>query len=267
LSPRFRTALVALPVFLAALFFLPQIWWALFLVPWLLIGASEWAVLAKWPARFRTAYAMLMMVACGLLWITVVAPSHGVASSAIYATAMVFWLVVVPTWLAFKWQASHPLVLALTGLTVLLPLWLALVELQDRPHLLLTLLAILWISDTAAFLCGKRWGKHKLAPSVSPGKTWEGVAGALIAVTLYYAVVSTTFEPGAMVFHGLGGWMVFLALTFLGVEGDLFESWVKRTAGVKDSGTVLPGHGGVLDRVDALTSSMPAAALLLVWLA
>jgi phosphatidate cytidylyltransferase len=128
-------------------------------------------------------------------------------------------------------------------------------------------MSIIWISDTTAFLCGKRWGKHKLAPSISPGKTGEGVAGALAGVTMYYAMVSLSFPSGHTVLNGIAGLAVFLALTALGVEGDLFESWIKRTASVKDSGTVLPGHGGILDRVDALTSSMPIAALILTWFA
>ena len=128
-------------------------------------------------------------------------------------------------------------------------------------------MAIVWISDTAAFLCGKQWGRCKLAPSISPGKTWEGVAGAFGGVTLYYVILSVCFASGHAVLDGAMGFAVFLALTALGVEGDLFESWIKRTAGVKDSGTVLPGHGGILDRIDALTSSMPAAALVLAWCA
>ncbi len=265
LNARLRTAFIALPLFLAALFYLPKTGWALFLTPWLLIGAWEWAVLAKWSLVARTCYVLILAALSLVFWMLVVAPAHVPAEITLYAIVMIFWLLVAPLWLARGWRVDHPLVLALTGIILLLPLWLALVQLQREPQLLLVLMAIVWISDTAAFLCGNRWGRRKLAPTISPGKTWEGVAGAVAAVTLYYAILAVSFASGHAVLSGIVGLAVFLALTALGVEGDLFESWIKRTAGVKDSGTVLPGHGGILDRVDALTSSMPAAALLLAW--
>jgi phosphatidate cytidylyltransferase len=154
-----------------------------------------------------------------------------------------------------------------TGAIVLLPTWLALVRLHAQPKVLLALMAIVWISDIAAYLCGRRWGRHKLAPAISPGKTWEGVLGAVFAVTVYYACLAASGWSGFATVHGVVGCAIFLLLTALGIEGDLFESWVKRCAGVKDSGTLFPGHGGVLDRIDALTASMPVAALLMTGLA
>ncbi len=264
---RVRTALIALVVFLAALFYLPKAGWALFLMLWLLIGAWEWAALAKWRRIVCIAYLAVMSVLAAGLWIAIIVPANARAATVLYAISAVFWLVVAPLWLARGWRVTQPLPLALAGIVVVLPLWVALVQLQAWPQVLLMLMAILWISDTAAYLCGKQWGRRKLAPSISPGKTWEGVAGALVAVTLYYWLISVTAFAGHAALQGVIGLVVFLVLTVLGVEGDLFESWVKRTAGAKDSGTVLPGHGGILDRVDALTSSMPAAALLLAWFA
>ena len=267
LSARLLTALIALAVFLAALFYLPKAGWALFLLPLLLIGAWEWALLAKWPVTGRVTYLAAMATLSAVLWLFVVVPGNAVAGITLYAIALAFWLVAVPCWLARGWRVQHPLLLALTGVILLLLLWLALVQLQAQPRVLLSLMVILWISDTAAFLCGRRWGKHKLAPAISPGKTWEGVAGAMVGVTLYYLILNANFASGHAVLSGAWGLAVFLGLTVLGVEGDLFESWIKRTAGVKDSGAILPGHGGILDRVDALTSSIPAAALLLAWFA
>ena len=125
------------------------------------------------------------------------------------------------------------------------------------------LMVIVWVSDTAAYFCGRRWGQHKLAVAISPGKTWEGVWGAVAGVTVYWllARVFGFLEPAIL--QGLAGFAIFMVLMILGIEGDLFESWIKRVAGVKDSGSAFPGHGGVLDRIDALTSSLPAAALLL----
>ena len=124
-----------------------------------------------------------------------------------------------------------------------------------------------WISDSAAYFAGRRFGRHKLAPAISPGKTWEGVAGAVLAVSAYAATWSLAWQayyPQVLKSTQFGafGMLLFLwVLTAIGIYGDLFESALKRQAGVKDSGTLLPGHGGVLDRIDALTSVLPVAAL------
>lgn len=267
LKARLLTAFIALPLFMGALFYLPRSGWALFLAPWLLIGAWEWSTLAKWSAVSGAIYVVLVGVLSAVIWSQIVTPEYIEGAILLYAIALVFWLVIAPLWLMRGWRVRNPLLLALTGLVLLLPLWMALVLLQARPGIVLMLMIIIWISDTAAFICGKCWGKRKLAPSISPGKTWEGVFGALIGVALYYVIITVGFPTGYSVFSGVTGLAVFLALTILGVEGDLFESWIKRTADVKDSGTILPGHGGILDRVDALTSSLPAAAVLLAWFA
>jgi phosphatidate cytidylyltransferase len=147
----------------------------------------------------------------------------------------------------------------LIGWFVLLPTCLALYQLRAiSPMILLGLMATIWISDTAAYFAGRSFGKHKLAVTISPGKTWEGVIGALIAVLIYALVWNyLTEEKFLSVFLV----PLLLLLVVLGVIGDLFESLVKRHAGVKDSGNLLPGHGGILDRIDALTSTLPVAML------
>ncbi|MBM3341198.1 MAG: phosphatidate cytidylyltransferase [Betaproteobacteria bacterium] len=268
LRTRILTVLVLLPLLLAALFFASNAWWALLLAPLVLTGAWEWGALAGWQARGRLLYAALTGAAGLCLWLSTPAAAASALGTALLIAAVVFWLALVPLWLARGWRVSATPAMALAGFAVLLPLWLALVQLQQRPWLLLFLMGIVWISDTAAYFCGKRWGRRKLAATISPGKTWEGAAGALMAVAVYYFVLAY-LVPGAsgVIAHdylqGITGCMVFLTLAILGIEGDLFESWVKRTAGVKDSGTAFPGHGGLLDRIDALTASMPAAALLL----
>ena len=143
----------------------------------------------------------------------------------------------------------------------MLPAWLAIARLQLDPLQLLQLLGIVWLADTAAYLAGRSWGKRKLAPQISPGKTWEGVAGAVAAVAVYYVVLSN-FTSARSWASGWGGVLVFAGVAAMSIVGDLFESWMKRRAGVKDSGALLPGHGGILDRIDGLTASMPLAALL-----
>ena len=267
LKTRVYTVMVVLPLFAAALFYLPSGGWALFLVPLMLVGAWEWGVLAGWGVAGRAAYVCATALGGAVLWYFGGGGVAGVDVRWLYpvllGASVFFWLVVTPLWLAKGWRVRAPLVMALTGAVLILPLWVALIQLQARPLQLLVLMAVVWISDSTAYLCGRLWGRRKLAVTISPGKTWEGVFGALVGVALYYALVSASGIVEYGLLQGVGGFAVFMALAVLGIEGDLFESWIKRTAGMKDSGGFFPGHGGVLDRVDALTSSMPAAALLL----
>ena len=133
------------------------------------------------------------------------------------------------------------------------------------PAALLMLLAFIWIADSAAYFAGRAFGKHKLAPAISPGKTWEGVAGA-VAGTMIYAMICAEASPSLGAAVQGASWPAFLGVALLlcavSVVGDLFESLIKRQAKVKDSGTLLPGHGGVLDRIDSITSTLPVALLI-----
>ena len=151
------------------------------------------------------------------------------------------------------------------GLAVLIPAGLAMSVLPPRQ--LLMVLGLIWISDTAAYLAGRAFGRRKLAPSISPGKTWEGVAGGAIGC-LIYAIIWATFDADLRARVQGIVWLPFLAGTLLlcalGVVGDLFESSLKRQAGAKDSGKLLPGHGGVLDRIDSATATLPVALLLML---
>jgi phosphatidate cytidylyltransferase len=179
----------------------------------------------------------------------------------------VFWLCIAPPWVVARWPTSSPLPMAFVGWVVLCGAWVAIVELQARsPWLLLAAMAIVWIADTAAYFSGRAFGRRKLAPQVSPGKTWEGVYGALLAVGLYaVALVPLAGRAGFLLprsMLAIGLWTGFVLLVAgVSVFGDLFESLLKRHAGVKDSGALLPGHGGVLDRTDALFAAMPLLAL------
>jgi phosphatidate cytidylyltransferase len=164
-----------------------------------------------------------------------------------------FWIVVAPFWLRRGVQRRG---LAVAGFVVILPAALAFVIL--KPLEVLLVLLLVWIADTAAYFVGRAWGKRKLAPAISPGKTWEGALGGA-AGALVYAIILGTFIEGLF-------WVPYLLaaalLAVLSIVGDLFESAAKRQAAVKDSGTLLPGHGGVLDRIDSATAALPAAALL-----
>ncbi|MDD5328400.1 MAG: phosphatidate cytidylyltransferase [Sulfuricella sp.] len=258
LKARVLTALLLLPAVLAALFFLPDLYWAWLMLAVTLVGAREWAAIAGYSSLQRGLY-VLLTLAIGAILMSQASRS---AEWSIFSAAALFWIVLAPLWLRSKWQARPQAIMALVGWLVLIPTWLALVSLRGiGPGVLLGLMTLVWIADSAAYFAGRRFGKHRLAPAISPGKTWEGVAGAFIGVTLY-ALAWAGWDNSAEPFrHGLPGGMLLLwLLTAFSILGDLFESWMKRVAGLKDSGRLLPGHGGVLDRIDALTAALPMAA-------
>ena len=251
LGSRILTAAVLAAVFIGLLFYSPRIGWLGFCA--LSLGAAAW----EWGRLSRLGTAgsvVLVAVAVGLML------AAGAWQAWFYILALVFWVIAVPLWLWRRPKSPPRLLLAAVGLLILTAAFLALTELRDRsPALVLAVMAVVWISDIAAFFTGRRFGRHKLAPAISPGKSWEGVYGALAAVAVYGVLWS--FLPAAAV-PASAAWLIGLSLAFavLGIIGDLFESQMKRDAGVKDSGRVLPGHGGVLDRIDALLPVLPAAA-------
>jgi phosphatidate cytidylyltransferase len=276
LKTRVITALVLVLVFLLALFWLPPRAWAAFAGLLIMPAAWEWGKLIKLSRVACGLYVLVIAAVCAVLFALaqVDAPGgpvmlqSGGLQSTVYLGASLFWLIVVPLWLWRSWLPRARWLALLTGLLVLVPAWLALVELRNLgPLLLLLLMSVAWISDSAAYFAGRRFGRHKLAPSISPGKTWEGVVGAVLAVSLYAALWSLVWQthfPHVLksMRFGTFGMLLFLwLLTAIGIYGDLFESALKRQAGVKDSGALLPGHGGVLDRIDALTAVLPVAAL------
>lgn len=267
LTTRLITAAILLPLFIGALLWLPNAYWAVVLLPLVFIGSLEWARLAGYSRHGGWLFsgAVLLPAIISVLSAAVAAdrlaafylPPDGIACG----IAVLFWVFLAPAWLKGRWRVTNPLALGLTGWIVLVPTWMALVRLQTQPLQLLALLGIVWVADTAAYLAGRGFGRRKLAPEISPGKTWEGVIGAGIAVAVYYGVLRFALAPGTVWLAGPAGLLLCGAITIMSIEGDLFESWIKRRAGVKDSGSLLPGHGGVLDRIDGLTASMPLAAL------
>jgi len=267
LNARLVTALALLATCIAALLFLPNRWWAALLLPVLAVAAWEWGALAGIKPAQRWLYVgVLLGSACvmGLIAESTggVANPHAWMETTVYGASTAFWLLLALPWLTRQWQMRSRLALGAAGWMVLVPAWLAVARLQSEPERLLAVLGIVWIADTAAYLAGGAWGRHRMAPKVSPAKTWEGVAGACAAVAVYYVVLSI-FAPAERWWHGWSGLVLFAGVTLMSIVGDLYESWIKRLAGVKDSGTLLPGHGGVLDRLDSVNSSMPFAALVL----
>ena len=267
LKARIATAIVLLGVFLSALFLLSTRHFALLVGVVIAVGAFEWASLAKVNAAARYAYAALCsglfaLVALGLQSIDPARPEL----AGLYALAATFWILVAPFWLARGIRFGSPAAALATGLLVVIPAGLSVVSLHSiAPQVLLMFLALVWIADIAAYFAGRAFGRRKLAPSISPGKTWEGVAGA-VAASLIYAIICAWISPLLDETIRGGLWVPYLAIAvvlfLVSIVGDLFESSVKRQAQAKDSGTLLPGHGGVLDRIDSITSALPVAALL-----
>lgn len=266
LKTRILTAAIVLPLFLVALFYSSADFWAVLLLVLVATGAWEWGRLAKFPTTDSVIYlGMTILLGAGLLMVLGEA-AHIYPYTAvllwIYAASLAFWVGVVPFLLKSKRPIKNPVLLAFAGWLLLLPTCLALYQLRAiSPLLLLGFMTAIWISDTAAYFTGRAFGKHKLAPGISPGKTWEGVAGALAAVFIY--ALAWSFFAGEKARIMLLA-PLLLGLAVLGIVGDLFESLMKRHAGVKDSGNILPGHGGILDRIDALTSTLPAAVFALL---
>jgi phosphatidate cytidylyltransferase len=253
-----------LAVLLAALFALPPLAWAALVAAMVMLGTVEWSRLSGLSGRQANAYrGLTLLLLLGLLWADTGASEAQrlYLHLSVYAASALLWLVVVPAWLIAGWKVRQPVLMALTGWALLIPTGLAMLDLRvASPWILLFVMGLVWVADIAAYFAGRKFGKNKLAPSISPGKTWEGVAGALLGVSVYVLLVwsfSPYFAQEVMPMLLLAAWW----WVGLAVIGDLFESAVKRQAGVKDSGTLLPGHGGLLDRIDALTSTLPLAAL------
>ncbi|QJR14151.1 phosphatidate cytidylyltransferase [Usitatibacter palustris] len=266
LRTRVITAVAVLPVVLGMLAWAPHWLWAGFAALIALVGCWEWSRMCGLATTAQRGFLVFSGTIAGtLVALYVVSPGqlYPAVALALLWLAAAFWVVAVPVWLAKKLRPA-PWTLAFAGWITLWPMWVALVDLRDRGRwLLLAAALIVWIADIAAYFAGRRFGKNKLAPAISPGKTWEGVYGALAGV-LAYGLVLLVWSTGSVA--PTSWWIVFLtallALTAASIIGDLYESWIKRGAGVKDSSNLLPGHGGVLDRIDALCSTLPLAALL-----
>ena len=278
LRQRVLTALVLMALLLPTLVWSDPLPFALLALAFCAVGMAEWARLAGYGhAGVQWAWA-LGWLGAGVLVLWQLQQQAWTLAPGWRG----FWLLCSACWLLLlvlslpRAQAPAPLrqpaVLGAVGFVLLLAAWLALVELRAQGALfMLSLLALVWAADIAAYFGGRAWGRAKLAPAISPGKTRAGAWTALTAALAYAAACAAlpALQPNFFSLlaqrYGWGG-MLLLAvlLVVLSIAGDLFESLLKRAAGVKDSGRLLPGHGGVLDRIDALLPVLPLALLLLV---
>lgn len=263
LNRRILTALVLVPLLTAALFYFTTFWVALLFGVFILVGAWEWGALAGLVTPMQRGFYAVGLTSFGAL--TVIALLRDPSSVVpLLGAAVLWWLWVFVELLRHSspddgWLATR-MGRLVSGFCTLVPAWAAPLYLHavdpSSPALLLFLFVLVWTADSAAYFFGWAFGRRKLAPRISPGKTVEGVLGGLGAVALLaYACGTIIWRlEGALLYAWLGVGLIAAAMS---VVGDLAESKLKRTAGVKDSGRILPGHGGVLDRIDAFTAAAP----------
>lgn len=264
LATRIKTAVALFILVALMLFVLPDPSWAIFCCVIAALGFWEWLALTAAPyvtGMVRVLVAAVVGIALVALLLGPMA-WLGLLTGLLLLVAGVLWLLVVPFWLVRQWRLTNPVLHFFVGLVLVLPAWSALVSLKSlppQPWFLLAVMAVPWIADIGAYFSGRHFGRRKLAPSISPGKTWEGVAGAAVCILVYG--IGLTQLGG---FFALLTMPVLLLLLALSITGDLFESLMKRQAGIKDSSSLLPGHGGVLDRIDSQLSVLPVALLLII---
>lgn len=265
LKQRIITALILLPIALCGFFLLEGSGFALFIGLVVTLGAWEWARLAGFNAQpIRVAYAAIVAVMLFFMYILPGLAPWVLGASVIWWAVATYLVLTYPRTSEHWASAACKLVI---GLLILLPAWQGLIEIKQAPlgnWLIMAVMVLVWGADIGAYFSGRAFGKRKLAPHVSPGKSWEGVYGGLLLSLVITAIVGFARDWSfAQMLMGLIGAAL---IVFISVVGDLTESMFKRQSGIKDSSNLLPGHGGVLDRIDSLTAAIPVFAVLL-WMA
>ncbi|MEH6596194.1 MAG: phosphatidate cytidylyltransferase [Colwellia polaris] len=285
LKQRIITALILAPAAISAIFYLSLINFAAVMLVVMAIGAWEWGPLMGCAnKRYRIAFVSVTSILIATLWYFLPldtlwdAPKHLVDEANIVLwLAVAWWLLSAGLTFLYprfsKFWSSHRSVRGLFGWLTLVPTWLAFMALRSSDYqvdpyhgaqLLMFLFLMVWSADVGAYFVGKSIGKHKLLPNVSPGKTLEGFLGGVIFACVM-VVIAGYFIDWTMAQYRIVI-PVTILITTISVLGDLNESMFKRQAGVKDSGTILPGHGGILDRIDSLTATAPIYALCYAYL-
>jgi phosphatidate cytidylyltransferase len=274
LKQRIITALVLLAILLPALFADRPEWLMSVALVLMCLAAWEWGQLNGYSKKASWLIALDCLVLCAIAW------KMGLP----YRNMPLLWTVVGSAWVLLGalllhrgiegWPRMHRWMRIVGGVFLLATAWLAVAQARViGVNFLLSVLALVWGADIFAYFCGRTWGRRKLAISISPGKSWEGVWGGMAGVVLISLMWiwldqnTLSAQPPSLYTQvaARGWWLLPLALVFMcamSVVGDLVESLVKRSAGAKDSSNLLPGHGGVLDRVDALLPTLPLAMML-----
>ncbi|WP_057830925.1 phosphatidate cytidylyltransferase [Colwellia sp. TT2012] len=286
LKQRIITALILAPAAITAIFYLPISYFAGLLMAIIAIGAWEWArFIGLTKTIQRLAYVLVTTALIGLLWRYLPVDIAWFTITGLpYELTLLLWLSVIWWFFAALLMFSYPksstlwaknkLVIGLFGWLTLVPTWLAFMILRTHNYtldeyqgaqLLMYLFMLVWSADIGAYFVGKSMGKHQLMPNVSPGKTIEGFIGGVFCAAILTLVVGMSLHWSSEQF--ISALLVTVLISSISVIGDLTESMFKRQAGVKDSGAILPGHGGILDRIDSLTATAPVFALCYLLLA
>lgn len=265
LKYRIMTASVLIPVFLTAVLWPDAIVFAVLMTVIMALASYEWALLKNASRSFAIVHSAMTVVLISLIYIANVT----VIYFSLMSVATIFWclafFIVISYQYGRKLLPASTSVFMVLGQVLMISTWCSLFYLKAfvsmDGYILLLLVLIIWAADSCAYFVGRKWGKRRLASHVSPGKTWEGTLAGLVGglgVGVIYAIVSAQDTSYYLVIM-----LVTLLATIFSVIGDLFESIIKREANVKDSGQLLPGHGGVLDRIDSLVAAGPVFVLAL----
>ena len=268
LKQRILTALVLIPLVLWLVLFADNRIFSYAMMAVIAIAAYEWAMLSGLKGIQQYIYAGVVLA--GMLFFQQISIFSNL--QAVLLVVSIIWisltlaLILRKTPLQPKQDISYKTLVG--GLILLLVAWLSVSRIHaidtHGPQLVLALMVMIWIADTFAYFTGRSIGKHKLSPHVSPGKTWEGVIGGLIGVAVYGYLLS--YHPYFEQVNAFVLSLLSIVIAFVSVGGDLFESRIKRQRGVKDSGRILPGHGGIYDRIDSLIAAAPLYMLGTGWL-
>jgi phosphatidate cytidylyltransferase len=249
--------------------YLPTDAFALLLAMVLMLGLWEWSRLIPLPGTpARLGYTCGVLLLLWLIWLS--GPANFIKPVLLLAFAWWLWVLFWLSRPGIGAAASlrNLVFKMLAGILAIVPAWMALTVLHGDhtggPWLILILLVMIWLADSGAYFAGRRWGRNRLAPAISPGKTWEGVYGGLLLSLVFAAIAGWLYS------HSISWSLSFLPVALLvvlfSIAGDLLESLMKRQSGFKDSGTIIPGHGGVLDRIDSLLAAAPLFLIGLRWL-
>lgn len=257
LVQRLLTAAVLIPIVVWFVMFSPDMAFISILSLIIIIAAYEWGALSGLKSKFEkyALAAVTLLLAHGLTVLSLDVTHYLMYTSLFFWTLVIVFIIVKPQFL-LELNIQRPLMLLL-GIIVVSFTFVSLCQIRFGfvygPDLLMYLLLLIWIADSGAFFAGRLFGKHKLSPVISPGKSIEGVIGGLLAclVFAYFSAGYFAVENNAIFI------LLSLYIAFVSVFGDLFESLMKRRANVKDSGAILPGHGGILDRIDSLIAAAP----------
>ncbi|MCJ8322179.1 MAG: phosphatidate cytidylyltransferase [Colwellia sp.] len=288
LKQRILTALILAPAVIAAIFYLPLNYFSGFILAVIAIGAWEWGPLMGFASKGRRLFFVATTVSLiSLLWYLIPLNSlwafniditegslYSPQSAVVYLLwlAVAWWILSAILTLLYpkysKFWSSHRSIRGIFGWLTLVPTWMAFMVLRSSEYstdpyhgaqLVMFLFLMVWSADIGAYFVGKSLGKHKLLPNVSPGKTIEGVVGGVITACVFIGIAGYIIGWNNQQFTTV--LLVTALITIVSVLGDLNESMFKRQAGIKDSGSILPGHGGILDRIDSLTATAPIYAL------